>query len=114
MARISKIVQHIVPSDLKRANTMISGALKSGYRKGSIYVEANNITGMRKTYTKSKSAVKELKTVRFSKDDIPAVAAAIAGISPIPIPGLSLMVYGVGRAIQYGLKNSSKITSLFR
>lgn len=113
MTRIAKIVQSIVPRDLKRANTMISGALKSGYKKGSIYVEANNITGMRKTYTKSKSAVKELKTVRFSKDDIPAVAATIAGISPIPIPGLSIMVYGVGKAIQYGLKNSSKITSLF-
>lgn len=113
MTRIAKIVQNIVPRDLKRTNTMISGALKSGYKKGSIYVEANNITGIRKTYTKSKSAVKELKTVRFSKDDIPAVAAAIAGISPIPIPGLSIMVYGVGKAIQYGLKNSSKITSLF-
>lgn len=114
MVRITKIVQQIVPSDLKRANTMISRALKSGYKKGSIYATKNNITGVRKTYTKSKSAVKELKTLRLSKDDIPAVAAAIAGIAPIPIPGLSIMVYGVGRAIQFGLKNSNKITSLFR
>lgn len=114
MVRVTKIVQQIVPSDLKRANTMISGALKSGYKKGSIYVAENNITGVRKTYTKSKSAVKELKTLKFSKDDIPAIAAAIAGVAPIPIPGLSFMVYGVGHAIQYGIKNASKITSLFR
>lgn len=113
MAGISKIVQRIVPSDLRRANSMISGALKSGYKKGSIYAKEQKITGMRKTYTKSKSAVKELKTLKFTKEDIPAVAAAIAGVSPIPIPGLSIMVYGVGKAIQYGLKNSSKITSLF-
>lgn len=114
MAGILKVVQRIVPSDLRRANSMISGALKSGYKKGSIYAMENNITGVRKTYTKSKSAVKELKTLRFSKEDIPAVAAAIVGVTPIPIPGLSFMVYGVGHAIQYGIKNASKITSLFR
>ena len=114
MPKSSGIVQRIIPSDLKRANSMISGALKSGYKKGSIYVEENNITGVRKTYTKSKTAVKELKTLKLSKDDIPAIAAAIAGIAPIPIPGLSFMVYGVGHAIQYGIKNASKITSLFR
>ena len=114
MAKISGIVQRIIPSDLRRANSMISGALKSGYKKGSIYVEENNITGVKKTYTKSKTAVKELKTLRFSKEDIPAVAAAIVGVAPIPIPGLSFMVYGVGHAIQYGIKNASKITSLFR
>ena len=114
MAKISGIVQRIIPSDLRRANSMISGALKSGYKKGSIYAMENNITGVKKTYTKSKSAVKELKTLRFSKEDIPAVAAAIVGVAPIPIPGLSFMVYGVGHAIQYGIKNASKITSLFR
>lgn len=114
MVGILKVVQRIVPSDLRRANSMISGALKSGYKKGSIYAMENNITGVRKTYTKSKSAVKELKTLRFSKEDIPAVAAAIVGVAPIPIPGLSFMVYGVGHAIQYGIKNASKITSLFR
>lgn len=114
MAGILKVVQRIVPSDLRRANSMISGALKSGYKKGSIYAMENKITGVRKTYTKSKSAVKELKTLRFSKEDIPAVAAAIVGVAPIPIPGLSFMVYGVGHAIQYGIKNASKITSLFR
>ena len=43
MAKISGIVQRIIPSDLRRANSMISGALKSGYKKGSIYVEENNI-----------------------------------------------------------------------
>lgn len=114
MAGILKVVQRIVPSDLRRANSMISGALKSGYKKGSIYAMENNITGVKKTYTKSKSAVKELKTLRFSKEDIPAVAAAIVGVAPIPIPGLSFMVYGVGHAIQYGIENASKITSLFR
>lgn len=114
MAGILKVVQRIVPSDLRRANSMISGALKSGYKKGSIYAMENNITGVKKTYTKSKSAVKELKTLRFSKEDIPAVAAAIVGVAPIPIPGLSFMVYGVGHAIKYGIKNASKITSLFR
>lgn len=56
MAGILKVVQRIVPSDLRRANSMISGALKSGYKKGSIYAMENNITGVRKTYTKSKSA----------------------------------------------------------
>ena len=71
MAGILKVVQRIVPSDLRRANSMISGALKSGYKKGSIYAMENKITGVRKTYTKSKSAVKELKTLRFSKEDIP-------------------------------------------
>ncbi len=114
MAGISKIVQRIVPSDLRRANSMISGALKSGYKKGSIYAKEQKITGMRKTYTKSKSAVKELKTLKFTKEDIPAVAAAIVGVAPIPIPGLSFVVYGVGHAIQYGIKNADKITSLFR
>ena len=32
MAKISGIVQRIIPSDLRRANSMISGALKSGYK----------------------------------------------------------------------------------
>lgn len=114
MAGILKVAQRIIPSDLRRANSMISGALKSGYKKGSIYATENNITGVKKTYTKSKSAVKELKTLKFSKEDIPAIAAAIVGVAPIPIPGLSFMVYGVGHAIQYGIKNASKITSLFR
>lgn len=48
MPKISGIVQRIIPSDLRRANSMISGALKSGYKKGSIYVEENNITGVKK------------------------------------------------------------------
>ena len=54
------------------------------------------------------------KTLKFTKEDIPAVAAAIVGVAPIPIPGLSFVVYGVGHAIQYGIKNADKITSLFR
>lgn len=114
MVRVTKIVQQIIPRDLKRANSMISGALKSGYKKGSIYAQEQNMTGMKKTYTKSKAAITELKTIKLTKDDIPAVAAAITGIAPIPIPGLSFVVYGVGHAIQYGIKNASKITSLFR
>lgn len=110
--KVSRIVQQIVPKDIQRANSMVSTALKTGYKKGSFFAQNNNITGARKVYTKSKSAVKELRTVKFKKEDAPALVAAIASILPIPIPGLSIIAYGVGHAIQYGLKKANQFRIL--
>lgn len=104
-----KFFQRLIPSDIRRANGMVSTALKNGYQKGSIFAQSNNITGAKKVYVKSKSAVKELKAVKFKKEDAPAVAAAIASIVPIPLPGLGFFVYGAGHAIQYGVKCINKL-----
>ena len=47
------------------------------------------------------------ENLKFTKDDIPAVAAAIGYIAPIPIPGLTIYAYAAGVGIKklLNLKN---------
>jgi hypothetical protein len=42
---------------------------------------------------------KEVRDLNFETKDIPVVAAAIAYIAPIPIPGLTLYTYGIALGI---------------
>ena len=104
MTAITKVISRMVPTDIARTNRMITGAVKNGYKKGSVLARENNQNIIRGTYTRSKSVAKELGTLKFTKDEIPAVAAAITSILPVPIPGLSIAVYALGHAIQKGLK----------
>lgn len=104
VTRIISGLSRLVPADLARTNKMLTGALKTGYNKGSVLAKTTNQGTLHGAYTKSKSAVKELKNVKFTKAEIPAVAAAITGFLPIPVPGLSIAVYALGHVIQKGIK----------
>ena len=104
MAAINKVMSRIIPSDVQRTNRMISTAVKNGYKKGSVMARENNQNIIRGTYTRSKSVAKELGTLKFTKDEIPAIAATIASFLPVPVPGLGLAVYALGHAVQKGLK----------
>ena len=105
--KITTVASKLMPHDLTRTTTQLKNAVKTGWQNGRMQSRANNKGLAGDVYTCSKCIAKEFKNLKFTKDDIPAVAAAIGYIAPIPIPGLTIYAYAAGVGIKklLNLKN---------
>jgi len=97
---VSGIAKSIVPSDVVRTNKMVSNAVRTGLKRGKRLNKIKQTGTLSGAYVRSKSVARELGNLKFTKDEIPALAATVASVTPIPIPGLSLVVYALGHAVK--------------
>lgn len=113
---ISKIFGKITPSDVKLATGKLSGAMKRGYQIGKRCNSIHNVGRVRGLKTSAKSVTRELKKLKFTRDEVPALAASITYMIPIPSPvPLTPIVYGLGHGINKGAKLAGKLkNSIFR
>lgn len=95
---IKSTLSKVVPSDLARTNKRVYTALKTGWQNGKNSTTSKNL--IIRFGAKTKGVVKEVKNLKFTKDELPALAGTIASFAPIPIPGLGVAVYGIGHAIK--------------
>lgn len=94
---VKTIVKKITPADVQSATDKITQALKTGYKAGKsadagIFIQTKNQT---------RSIYKEIKGLKFAKEEYPAVAAAVTALIPIPSPiPITPFVYGIGKIVQ--------------
>lgn len=110
IAKIFSLAGKLIPKDVKMATTKLTGAVKKGYqiskRYNSIY-DKGELSGAK---TSVKSVTRKMKKLKFTRDEIPALAAAITYLIPIPSPiPLTPIVYGAGHGINKGIKLTGKI-----
>ena len=79
---------------------MLKGAVKKGWQEGKQQAKINNKGLVGDMYARSLGITKEVRKLRFSWEDMPAIAAAITATLPIPIPGLFMGVYVLGVGIR--------------
>lgn len=108
--KVFSLVKKIIPKDVTQTTNKLLGAVKKGHqiskRCNSIYTPYK----MGKVKTTAKSVTKELGKLKFQRDEIPALAASLTYLIPIPSPiPLTPLVYGVGHGINYGLKITGKV-----
>lgn len=95
---VTSTLSKIVPNDLARTNKKVLDAVKTGWNTGKTTTTSTN--AIIRFGAKSKGAVREVKKLKFTKDELPALAGTIASLTPIPIPGFGVAVYGIGHAIK--------------
>lgn len=98
----------LMPKDLTKTTGMIKEAVQTGWQKGKTQSLIDNKGLTSDMYTRSKCVAKELKSLKFTKDDIPALAAALGYVIPIPIPGLTFITYGAGILVKKALQIAQK------
>lgn len=111
MSRIKKITRltsKLVPDDVLRTSAMLKNAVKTGWQKGREQVAVDNKGLVRDAYEGSKGVAREIKNLKFSYEDIPAIVGAICTVAPIPVPGLGFGVYMVGIGIRKIIKSAHK------
>ena len=96
----SRIFSKLVPEDISRTSGMLKGAVKKGWQEGKQQAKINNKGLVGDMYARSLGITKEVRKLRFSWEDMPAIAAAITATLPIPIPGLFMRVYVLGVGIR--------------
>lgn len=96
---IAKKTKQILPKDFVHTTTMIQGAVKNGWKEGENISKIDNKGLLKDMYTRTKCIATECKKLEFESKDIPVIAAAIAYLAPIPIPGLTLYTYGIALGI---------------
>ena len=103
---IPRAIWKYTPRDIKYTSAKLRNPVKRGIKKGRCH--GNSIWG---------SVVSEYKNVRFSKKEIPALAASAVAIAPIPSPiPIFPFVYVIGKimykapAIVKGVVSVSKNT----
>ncbi len=99
---VTSTLAKVVPSDLARTNKRVLTAVKTGWQNGRNSTTSKNL--MIRFGAKTKGVAREVKNLKFTKDEIPALAGTIATFAPVPIPGLGVAVYGVGHAIRGFIK----------
>ena len=99
-------IAKIIPPDVRSTTSKLTGAIKSGYTTGK---RCKRIYGKNKTLLPlgphTKSIRKELGKLKFEQDEMPALAASITYLIPIPSPiPLTPIVYGLGHIINRAIK----------
>lgn len=110
IVKIFSLAGKLIPKDVKLATKKLTGAMKSGYQIGKRHTSIYNKGSISRVKTSAKSITRELKKLKFTRDEIPALAAAITYMIPIPSPiPITPIVYGAGHGINKGLKITGKI-----
>lgn len=110
LRKIISLAGKLIPSDVRSVTSRITGSVKKGYQIGkrcsSIY-DKGTFKGIGTT---AKSVKREVGKLKFTRDEIPALAASITYMIPIPSPiPITPIVYGAGHGINKGLKLTNKI-----
>lgn len=107
--KIFSIAKRIMPKDVINTTNKLTGAIKSGYKTSKRCNSIYNKSGIAKVGTTTKSVTKELGKLKFSRDEMPALAASLVTLIPIPSPiPITPIIYGAGHGINQGLKITSK------
>lgn len=85
-----------VSKDISSTKSYLLDNARSGWSYGRQVSKKKDLSTVEGLYTKTKFAVKQTK---LRKQDLPAVAGLIGAFSPIP--GGSLIGYGLGKLIQF-------------
>ena len=96
---LSTKTKRVLPKDFVHTTTLIQGAVKKGWNEGKKASAIENNGLIKDVFTRSKHIATECRQLKFEQKDIPVVAAAIAYLAPIPIPGLTLYTYGIALGI---------------
>lgn len=96
---ITQTAKKVLPSDFVHTTSLVQGAIKKGWESGKQANKTLRKPLLQDMYVRTKYMVKEVRDLNFETKDIPVVAAAIAYIAPIPIPGLTLYTYGIALGI---------------
>ena len=96
---IATKTKQYLPNDFVHTTKLLQCAIKKGWNEGKNNSSLNNRDLFQDMYTRSKCIARECKSLKFEQKDIPVVAAAIAYIAPIPIPGLTLYTYGIALGV---------------
>lgn len=91
------LMAKILPRDVRSTFASFSGAFKNGNAIGKRWASVNNKGLLTDTYVRGKAVRRNLK---FKRDDIPALSAAISSVVLLPVPGSTFIGYGVGKAIK--------------
>lgn len=99
------LASKIVPSDVRTTTAKLTGAMKSGYKIGRRCNRINNADVFASTKTSTKSVSRKIRKLKFTKEERPALIAAIWSLLPIPSPiPTTPIVYGVGKLVNKFLK----------
>ena len=109
LKRISTQLEKLIPTDVQHTSGLIKDAIKTGWKNGKMQAAVDNKNLVQDMYTRTKDITKEVKKLRFTKDDIPAIAAVVGNFIPLPIPGLSILTYFAGKGIKKSIEIYSKI-----
>lgn len=93
--KCAETFKNLIPNDLGNITNKIRNTAKAGWEKGREKSRIDNKGLVCDMFTRGKYIIKEIKNIEFEQKDIPLVAAAIAYFAPIPIPGLTIYVYGI-------------------
>lgn len=108
LRKITTNIANLIPKDVQHTSGIIKEAVKTGWETGKAQALADNKNLVKDIYTRTRCATSEVKKLKFTKDDIPAVAAVIGNFIPLPIPGLTIWSYfagkGVKKAIEFYIK----------
>ena len=100
ISKVTKFTSKIVPSDVRSTTTKLTGAMRSGYRIGKRCNSMHKRNLFQSTTTSAKSVTKELRKLKFTKEEMPALIASITSLVPIPPPvPITPIVYGIGKII---------------
>ena len=97
LKRITTYTSKLIPTDVKTSSGKIFGAINKGRKAGKL----PNAGRFKNIKSQTKSVFHEVKGLKFTKDEMPAVVASVFAFIPIPSPiPITPIVYGIGKAIQ--------------
>ena len=93
--RLARSVSHTIwkhtPRDIKCTSAKLRNPIKRGVKKGR--AQGASVFGF---------VVKEYKNIKFSREEIPALAASAVALTPVPSPvPIFPFVYGIGKLIYH-------------
>lgn len=107
--KITAIAGKCMPEDVKSTTVKLTGAMKSGYSIGRRCNSIHDKGYCKSAGTSAVSVKRELSKLKFSRDEMPALAAAITYLIPVPSPiPITPIVYGAGRLVNKFLKIINK------
>lgn len=109
LKRLSTKIGKLIPKDVQHTSGIIKDAIKTGWQNGKAQALVDNKNLMQDMYMRTRGVTTEVKKLKFTKDDIPAVAAVIGNFIPVPIPGLTIWSYFAGKGIKKAIEIYSKI-----
>lgn len=107
--KITTQANKLLPEDFKHTSKVITDAVKTGWQSGKVKAAIDNKGLATDMYIRTKSVKDELCKLKFTKDDIPALAAVIGNFIPVPIPGLTIWAYFAGVGIKKAINLAQKI-----
>ena len=100
ISKITRFTSKLIPSDVQSTTSKLTGAVKSGYQIGKRCNNIHNADVFTSSKISAKSVTREVRKLKFTKEEMPALIASITSLIPIPSPiPITPIVYGLGKVI---------------